>query len=80
MDDTGWCKKCDDFKFNCDCEKTGLQDKVAEHDDSCFWDLNDEDSNIWLSGCMNDFIFNEGSPSDNGFKFCPYCGKLIIVG
>ena len=34
----------------------------------------------WASECKgaDGLIFNLGSPSKNGFKFCAYCGKPII--
>jgi len=30
------------------------------------------------SECGNAFIFNDGGPKDNRFRYCPYCGKLIL--
>ena len=29
------------------------------------------------TSCGKDFAFIEGDASDNGFAFCPYCGKKI---
>ena len=34
--------------------------------DPC-WDIEDTEG----------FAFNEGSPTDNGFMFCPYCGRKM---
>lgn len=44
---------------------------------SCEWIQTDFDSNTWDSDCGNSFDLNDGSPSDNGMKFCPYCGRPL---
>ena len=44
----------------------------------CVWKP-DEDG-IYDTECENRFEITEGSPRDNKFKFCPYCGKKIIEG
>lgn len=31
----------------------------------------------WETGCDNAFSFETEGPEENGFKFCPYCGKTI---
>jgi len=43
-------------------------------EEKCEWKETDEGSE---SGCGELFIFNDGGPFDNGFVFCPYCGKKI---
>jgi len=43
----------------------------------CEW-KQDQDGN-WDTGCKNAFIFTDGGPWENGFNFCPYCGKRIGV-
>jgi len=47
----------------------------------CMWtqDGMSEYDSFWESDCRNAFQFNEGSPKDNGFKFCPYCGSSIEI-
>lgn len=42
---------------------------------SCEW-REDEDGN-WWSSCDNGFVFDSGAPSENGFRFCPYCGRVL---
>jgi hypothetical protein len=37
----------------------------------------DEESNNWESACGDIFYFEDGSPEENGMKFCPYCGKPL---
>ena len=46
-------------------------------EDYCFWIEIISDA-CWESECnKKGFSFNEGSPVDNGFKFCPYCGRNL---
>ncbi len=45
----------------------------------CFWEEVD-DGECYESSCnKKEFQFNDGNPQDNGFKFCPYCGKKLLV-
>ena len=32
----------------------------------------------WETECDNAFNLIDGTPSENGMKFCPYCGKKLI--
>jgi hypothetical protein len=32
----------------------------------------------WESECGQVFTFIEDGPRDNGFEFCPYCGKSLV--
>lgn len=41
----------------------------------CFW-TEDADGN-WNTGCGECFVFTEGSPVQNKFSFCPFCGQKI---
>ena len=45
--------------------------------DSCRW-KEDEDGN-WFTGCMEGFVFMDGGPVENSFKFCCYCGGKLIT-
>ena len=36
------------------------------------------DSCIWQTDCGHEFVFDEGTPSDNGAKWCLYCGKKLV--
>ena len=36
------------------------------------------DSCIWQTECGHEFVFDEGTPSDNGAEFCLYCGKKLV--
>ena len=46
----------------------------------CVWrEEDDPDGSIWRSECKESFMFNDGgTPRDNCFNFCPYCGKRLI--
>jgi hypothetical protein len=44
---------------------------------SCVW--GEDDDGVFDTDCGNRFVFNAGKPGDNGFMFCPYCGKNIKV-
>ena len=47
-------------------------------DETCVWFENETDG-IWETACKQEFEFFEGGPSANGFAFCPFCGKQILV-
>ena len=50
-------------------------------DDACEWRLCDEEANVYDTSCRNPHILIEGTPQENNYEFCPYCGKKIkIVG
>jgi hypothetical protein len=42
--------------------------------EECAWR---EDEGYWETGCKNEFTINEGTPEENGMKFCCFCGKKI---
>ena len=45
----------------------------------CVWQ-EDEDYAwaFWQTDCDHSFQFTEGgTPADNEFAFCPYCGKIL---
>jgi hypothetical protein len=43
--------------------------------DACWWFENE--NGCWETGCSNLFQFVSGTPSENYFSYCPYCGKKI---
>lgn len=43
----------------------------------CIWRYDDQ-YDRWDTGCEESFVFIDGGPDDNGFKFCPYCAGGII--
>ena len=48
-------------------------------DDVCEWRLCDEEANVYDTSCRNPHILIDGTPRENNYKFCPYCGKRIKV-
>lgn len=48
-------------------------------DDVCKWRLCDEESNVYDTTCRNPHILIEGTPRENNYSYCPYCGKKIEV-
>jgi len=46
----------------------------------CLWSTAYGDENdMWESSCGIAFVFNDGGPEDNSFRFCHGCGKRIEV-
>ena len=43
----------------------------------CKWQC-DFDS-VWHASCGEDWIFPDGTPEENGLKYCPCCGKLAKI-
>jgi hypothetical protein len=43
--------------------------------DVCAWAQDGEDSDAWGTSCGHFFRLEEGTPADNGMKFCWHCGK-----
>jgi hypothetical protein len=59
-----------------DAESVGLECGVIRMDYNCKWD---QDYNgTWETSCENAFEIIEGTPDENGMKYCPYCGKKLI--
>ena len=41
----------------------------------CEW-TEDEDG-IWETDCGNMHVFLDSGPDENGYIYCPYCGKKV---
>ena len=56
--------------------------RIVKHgcasDDVCEWRLCDEEANVYDTSCRNPHILIEGTPQENNYEFCPYCGKKIL--
>ena len=48
----------------------------AEKKLPCHW--TPDDDGIWEANCGGTFIFESDGPTENGFNFCPFCGKKIL--
>jgi hypothetical protein len=45
---------------------------------SCAWTQQDHcGGDCWETGCGNAFCMSDGTPGENGLKFCCYCGKPL---
>ena len=44
---------------------------------SCVWELQDDEYSIYETQCKHGFLVVEGTPANNNFKYCPYCGGKI---
>ena len=47
----------------------------------CEWaEIEEYDWTFWETDCCQSFQFTEGgTPTENDFAFCPYCGKVLSV-
>ena len=55
---------------------------VGEHRNArCVWRVLEAEYCVWETGCGEAFQFfpEAPTPADNGFRFCPYCGRGIAV-
>jgi hypothetical protein len=50
----------------------------ADEKHPCWWRA-DGDGN-WDTDCGEKFVFIEAGPTENGMKFCCYCGKPLKEG
>lgn len=50
--------------------------------ETCTWTRSREfyDSDCWETNCGNAWQLNEGTPTENHMKFCPFCGKPLEEG
>lgn len=51
-----------------------------ELEKTCRWkqpDYDDVDYGRWHTDCGEYFCLTEGSPKENEFSHCPYCGKRL---
>lgn len=42
---------------------------------ACLWE-EDEDG-LWHTDCHQIHLFFDGTPTENSYKFCPYCAKPL---
>jgi len=51
--------------------------------ETCLWAS--DGNGVWTSDCHRtngdgpSFAFDDGGPVENGFSFCPYCGKPLLA-
>ena len=42
---------------------------------TCTWTENED--GVYETNCGNLFVFNDGGPVENDFRYCPYCGREL---
>jgi hypothetical protein len=45
--------------------------------DICVWKFIENDG-YWETDCKHTFWLDTGTPFENKFEFCPYCGKELV--
>lgn len=60
-------------------EVPNMSENLTSSDEFCEWKQDDEGADIYYTECENCHMFIDGSPSENKYKFCPYCGKKVKV-
>ena len=43
----------------------------------CRWEQYNYDSETYETACRKMFSIEAGSPLENGFKYCPFCGGAL---
>lgn len=68
--------ECDGYCVadDCDAAADDLVDS-KETGETCGW-AHDEDG-IWQTDCGEAFVLMDGTPEENDFRFCCYCGKNL---
>jgi len=54
-----------------------VQITYAKKSDCSACDWRQEDDGQWGTDCSETFAFREGGPKENGYEWCPYCGKKL---
>jgi hypothetical protein len=52
---------------------------LSQDVDCSVCDWQQEEDGQWETDCSETFEFNEGGPKENGFEWCPYCGKKLTA-
>jgi hypothetical protein len=48
-----------------------------EIESKCEWRIDDDESGTWSASCGLFWSFDEGTPTENGMKYCPKCGREL---
>ena len=44
--------------------------------EKCTW--SEDEDGLWWTACKKIHEFFDGTPTENSYKFCPYCGKVLV--
>lgn len=80
----GQHERCKDCGLRGECshyntEWFGGKDINVHSNEFCEWIRDNDEFDVYDTMCRNRHVFFEGSPEDNEYKYCPYCGKEIKV-
>lgn len=64
---------------HCNTEWFGGKDINVHSNEFCEWIRDNDEFDVYDTKCRNRHVFFEGSPEDNEYVYCPYCGKEIKV-
>lgn len=64
------------FLAECKIEELGTVSIISNK--RCLWTF-DADTSSWDTSCNGKFTFFEGSPTENSFQYCPYCGGYLDI-
>jgi len=53
------------------------QKNIEQSQRVCNWNLENDDLGHYRTDCENLFMIIEGTPEENGFIFCCYCGGKL---
>lgn len=61
------------------CEEINrLKAELTEKEENfCEWEVWDEEANAYHTSCENAHFIVDGSPKDNDYVYCPYCGRKL---
>jgi hypothetical protein len=54
-----------------------IVDLLNRDQETCKWERMDHDSDCYETSCGQAFCLTDGTPKENKFKFCSYCGRKI---
>ncbi len=54
----------------------GKEDSEERENPVCRWSYDDWDD-AWQTECGDRHVFFADGPIENGYRFCPYCGREI---
>lgn len=52
--------------------------EVEKKWERCEWKLEDAEANLYVTSCEQQQLIFEGTPKENEYKYCPYCGRKIL--
>jgi len=79
--DTGWYgdngpgRRGNKEYIACECKAEGKE----PIENTCKWERMDDESDCYETSCDQAFCLTDGTPKENGFAYCAFCGKKLIT-